>query len=255
MGIENLSEIEITIGICDTIFVIISLIIGIKMLSKYIKLKRRFFLTAALAWILLSVTWWGGVLSFFLYIMFEKKLNYILILILNNATVAFALMLWIYTICLVIYPERKKIILSIFLIICISYEILLLILIFISPNMVATISGTYFIKPQLFVIVFKLFAVITLLITGIIFSKKSLKSKDPEIQWKARFLSLAFISFFISIFEVLYVGVFFESVSILTIIVIIVFRIFLISSVFEYYLGFFLPDKIAKWLIKEKEKI
>ncbi|MBD3340898.1 MAG: hypothetical protein GF353_17450 [Candidatus Lokiarchaeota archaeon] len=247
-----MSTIEITFGICDTIFVVVSSIIGIKLLLKYVKFRKTVFLTAPIAWLLLSVAWWGVSLSFIMYVLFKIRLNYILYLIIYNATIPLSLIFWIYTYCLIICPEKKKIIVSIFSTVCIIYEILLWILIFSSPELVATISGIYFIVPQLFAVIFKMFAVLVVLFTGIILAKRALNSGYPDIEWKGRFLLLAFVSFSISLIEVVYVGLFFEEISLLTVPLIIVFRILMISSVFEYYLGFFLPEKLANWLIKEK---
>ncbi len=78
-----------------------------------------------------------------------------------------------------------------------------------------------------------------------LFTRKSLESDDKKTQWKGRFLILAFISFTIG--STLEVMLFLDPPEILRTIV----RIILILSTIEYYLGFFLPDRLAAWLIKE----
>ena len=95
MGFENLTEIEIIVGIFDSVFVIISIIIGIKLILKYFSHKQVSLITIGLAWIFFSITWCGGALSFFLYIMFDTVLDHTLFLIIANAFSPIALICWI----------------------------------------------------------------------------------------------------------------------------------------------------------------
>jgi hypothetical protein len=93
------------------------------------------------------------------------------------------------------------------------------------------------------VIVFQVFAIATALITGFLFSKKSFESEDPKMRWKGRFLLIAFISFT--------VAALFDVGIPVTPATLVIARLILISSSFLFYLGFFLPEKLAKVLIKE----
>jgi hypothetical protein len=72
---------------------------------------------------------------------------------------------------------------------------------------------------------------------------ESFKSNDQKHRWKGKFLLLAFISLTISLVC--------EGLMELTPSIYLFIKILHISSAFEYYLGFFLPDKIANLLIKE----
>ena len=73
------------------------------------------------------------------------------------------------------------------------------------------------------------------------FSVKSIKVDDPEIKWKGKFLLIAWFSFTI--------GAILDAALPLTEITLIIVRLILISSSIEFYLGFFLPDQLAKRLI------
>jgi len=90
--------------------------------------------------------------------------------------------------------------------------------------------------------IFQAFAILSALLTGVLFALKSFKSGDATIRWKGRFLLIAFISF--SAAAIL------DSGFALGIIGVIIIRLLLISSAIEYYLGFLLPDRIAKRLIR-----
>lgn len=253
MGIEEISQIELTIVFFDIIFVIISTIISIKTILKYFSLRKKVFLTAGFTWLSLSTTYWSTSLACIYHLLFERPINSQFYIAVNNVQTGFILMFWIYTFCLLIYPERKKAILIPFFTITIILETILIVLIIVAPYYVATITGYCMIKPEIYSIIFKFFVLIVIFISIAIFYRESMKSEKPEIRWKASFLLLAMISYGISLFEIVYVGFFIESITIITLIVIIIFRFFLISSAIEFYLGFFLPNKIAKWIIKEEE--
>lgn len=81
-------------------------------------------------------------------------------------------------------------------------------------------------------------AIITALVTGLLFSIKSIKVDNPEIKLKGKILLVAFISFsFAAILD--------ATVSDVTFLLILI-RLVLISSAIEYNLGFFLPKFLTK---------
>ena len=243
MGIEQLTDIEIIEGIFDIMFVLISMFTGVKLVLKYFSHKQISLITIGLAWIFFSLTWSAGALSIILIIFFDILLDKTVFLIMANAFSPIALVCWIYSFCKLLYSQYIKYIVPAYVIICTIYELLLFYLIFTAPELVAVFYGTFFYRPQLFTFIFYVFGVTSILITGILFTIETFKSIDQKLRWKGRFLLLAFISLTISI----------TLNGILTISPVIYFfiKILQISSAFEYYLGFFLPEKIAKFLIKE----
>ncbi|MFX0060544.1 MAG: hypothetical protein ACFE8J_19795 [Candidatus Heimdallarchaeota archaeon] len=145
----------------------------------------------------------------------------------------------------IIYPDYEKKILIISLVLVIPYEIVLIIFLLIDPNLVATKVGTFNSVPRLYVMIFDLLALLITITTGILFSRMSMKVDDPEIKWRGRFLFIAFISFT--------VGAGIDALFPLTEISLVLLRLLLISSAIEYYFGFFLPDKLANLLIKDRK--
>ncbi|MFX0072691.1 MAG: hypothetical protein ACFFAO_16525, partial [Candidatus Hermodarchaeota archaeon] len=127
---------------------------------------------------------------------------------------------------------------------CILYEIILFFLIFNAPDLVGSFYGIYYFRPKLIPLIFYGFAVITVFITGLLLTNESFKSNDQKHRWKGKFLLLAFISLTVSLTC--------EGLVEITTINYIFIKILHISSAFEYYLGFFLPDKISNLLIKEE---
>ena len=245
MELKDLTILELLHGTFTLTLVIISIIIGIKILIKYFSTKRIEHVTLGLAWIFLSSAWWGSTFTFLSIIFFARTLDNFTFFLIGNLFIPIALMAWIYSLSHIIYPELEKKIVMLFLVICVPYEITLIIFLLIDPNIIGTKVGTFNSIPNFFVMIFDIFALLTTIITGILFSRLSLKVDDPEIKWRGRFLLIAFISFSI--------GAGLDALLPLTEIPLIIVRLILISSAIEYYLGWFLPDPIANWLIKEEK--
>lgn len=246
MGIENLSQTELLYGSFSFIFVVISIIMGLKILIKYFEIKRIEFITIGLTWILMTSGWWRITLNFPLVILFDTELPHIIGITIDSIFIPVGVICWIYSFCKLVYPEMMKRIITIYLVICIVYEIILVILIIIDPDQVVTIISTFNSKYNLYPYLFSIFAILTFIITGILFARKSLQSEDQRIRWKGRFLLIAFILFTF--------GAIFDAGIRMDVITLIIVRSILISSSILYYMGFLLPDKVASWLIKEKQQ-
>ena len=243
MGLEGLTTIDIIHGSFGLIFMVVSLLIGLKILIKYFAIKRIELVTVAFTWIFLSTAWWGAGISFVTYVFYGFTLDLFWYLFVDNVFLPFALLLWIYSFCQLTYPTLKKKLIIIYAVICIPYEIFLIIFLLMDPNLIGTMEATFNSSNKLYVIIFQVFAIATALITGSLFSKKSFESDDPKMRWKGRFILIAFISFT--------VAALFDVGIPVTPATLVIFRLILISSSFLFYLGFFLPERIAKVLIKE----
>jgi hypothetical protein len=243
MGLEGLTTIDIIHGSFGLIFMIVSLLIGLKILMKYFSIQRIELVTVAFTWIFLSTAWWGAGISFVTYVFYGFTLGLFWYLFVDNVFLPFALLLWIYSFCQLAYPAWKRRLMLIYAIICIPYEIFLIIFLLIDPNLIGTMEATFNSSNKLYVIIFQVFAIATALITGFLFSRKSFESDDPKTQWKGRFLLIAFISFTIAaLFDV---GIPVNPITL------VIARLILISSSILFYLGFFLPDKLADILTQK----
>ena len=241
--IADLTELDIFRAIFTLIFVIISLIVGIKILLKYFENKNKEVITVGLAWIFISSPWWSLSINFITIILFNYQLDPELHLLFMVGFIAPAFICWIYSFSVLAYPEKKNIIFLPYFFVCIVFEIFFIAFLFIDYNLIAAYEGGFTYRRTLFTTLFQLFIVVSLVITGIIFGIKSIKLETPEIQWKGRFFTLAIASFFIaSALEIFSTG---------NLVLQLVNRIILSFSAITYYLGFFLPSKLADRLIKE----
>ncbi len=242
-SIGDLTELDIFRAIFTLVYVIISIIVGFKILLKYFKFKNKDFITIGLTWIFICSPWWTLSINFITIILFNYQLDPALHLFIMAGFIPIALICWMYSFSNLVYPELKKKIFVPYLIICLIYEVIYIAFLFIDYNLIATYEGGFSYRRTLFTIIFQLFAVGTTVITGLIFGKKSLKSENPTIRWKGRFFIISVISFTVAgVLEIFSTG---NLVLQLTI------RVILSLSAIEYYLGFFLPSKLADKLINE----
>ncbi len=243
MGIEELSELDILHGIFTTLFVVISLLVSLRILLKYFEHRRNELITVGLAWMGISTPWLGNSLSFLMYVLIGYRLELVPYLFMENVFIPLALLCWIYSFSMLVYPRSVKKITICFSVICIPFEIFLIIMLIINPEFIGTLEGMFDSKHTIIPNIFRVFAIFVVLITGILFARESMKSEDKSVQWKGRFFLIGMISFA--------VGAFLDAVLTFTPLELVLVRLLLISSSIEYYLGFFLPDAIANRLIKK----
>ncbi|MBD3256225.1 MAG: hypothetical protein GF383_14095 [Candidatus Lokiarchaeota archaeon] len=244
MALSDLTQIEFVYGGLSFLFVVISILMGLRILLKYFEYKRVEMITIGLAWILMTSGWWRITFNFPLVILFGLEVPHVLGIILDSIFIPIAVLCWMYSFSVLVYPNYLKVIMIIYGIICISFEIFLISLISIDPSLVVTIYSTFNSKYTIYPYIFMIFGIITFIITGILFTRNSLKSNDGRIRWKGKFLLAAFICFTI--------GAVFDAGINMDIITLVVVRSILIVSSILYYLGFLLPDWLAKILVKDK---
>lgn len=239
----ELEFVEILQVIFSSIFVFISIIVGLLLISKYFKYKERNYLLVGVTWIGITTPWLSGVISFPLMIFFGTSLSIEVRFIIGIAIVPIVLVIWLVIFTDLVYREKQKLILGVYTIICICFEIVFFIFLFTDTSLIGTYTGPFKVDWTPFIELTTLFFIITALITGILFAKTSMKSMNPEIRLKGKIILIAFLSFV--------VGAFLDSIIPITPIVVVFTRLLLISSAIEFYFGFFLPEPIKKILLKQ----
>jgi len=241
---DTIKSFEILYGVLSLIFVIIALIIGIRILTKYFELRRKELITVGLALIFLSSAWWGSAFSFLRYIIFSYEFSQIEFILFGDAFIFIAVICWIYSFLTLVYPNLLKKVMPIYVIISALYEILLFYFLIVDPDQIATIEGHFNSEHSLFGLSFIIFSLASVLITGIIFARESMKSTSPKLKLKGQFILTGILSFTI--------GGIFDAGGFTNPIILILIRILLISSAIEYYLGFLMSDRVATFLIGNK---
>ncbi len=242
MAFTDLSYLDLLRGSLSLAFVIIALIIGLRILLKYFKFKNKVFISVSLTWIFLSASWWWPSFNFLNIGLFGFRLSNLSYLILANFFIPLAILFWIYSFSSLNLQNKNKIIVAILGLISVLYEIVLFVLLFTYPDLIGVEITPGVISRTPLTLGFAIFAILIAFIMGIIFAFNSIKSDDPKIRWKGRFLLIAFIFFTL--------GAGLDAISWTNPIIVVMIRLLLILSSFAYYFGFFLPEKMANWLIK-----
>jgi hypothetical protein len=240
MGIEDLTQLEILQSVFAIIFVSISLILGFRILFKYFTLKNKELITIGLTWILMTSPWWGPSISFILIVLFDFGLNQFIYLFIGTAFLPLTIICWVYSFCHIAYPHLKKKIMSTYIVICVIYEIFLIIFLLIDPEIVGTMEGSVNARHNLYALLFDIFILITALTTALLLTRILIKSEEPPIRLKGWLLAIGITSFSI--------GAILDAALTMNALTLVLVRILLISSAIEYYMSFLLPTRIANWI-------
>lgn len=245
MALADLTQLEILQGSASLIYAVTGTIIGLIIASKYKVSKKKELLGVGISLGLLTAPWYGGGISFLTMIFFGYILDDSLYFFINYGLLAFALISWMYGISILLFPKwvKKNVIIS--LVICIPYEIILIILLVINPSMVGNKDGKFSSNAALLPTVFIIFGLFVSLITMAMFIRVCLRAENLKIKWKGRFLLIAVI--------LLVIGSFMDAIFSMTPAILIIVKIILMIRLVFSYLGWLLPEKVASWLKKDKE--
>jgi hypothetical protein len=222
-------------GISSTILVFISVLVGIRIIIKYFESKRREFIFFGCTWILIVQPWYPSMVSFFVAL-FGGELTLTQYLWLE-ITIPFSLLFGIAAVTELLYKESQKLLVFVFIIIEGLFEIVFIFLLINDPTVIGTLKENMIIYGVLTkIFIYTMLGVI--LVAGILFTKESAKSDEPEIRLKGKILTLAFFLFTIgTIIEVSFTP---------EIVLFFITRPILIASALTFYWGFFLPNFLKK---------
>jgi len=241
-------------GAFSLIFVIISLIIGFSILSKYTKFKSRLYVLVGIAWIGVANPWFPDSISFIMNLIWEENLNINWYFIIGNCFIPIALLAWLIAFTDMIGKKRQKVVVSLTIILSIAFEIVFFYLLFTNPAAIGVIGARPFtVDFGDFILVYLIIVIIVMFSTGIVFAQKSVKSDNKEVRVKGKLLRAAFITFTIAaVFDSLLGTIFEDPTDPLLAIMVVVVRVLLIFSAIEFYGGFLLPRWMHSIFIREK---
>ncbi|MFX1377686.1 MAG: hypothetical protein ACFFA4_01205 [Promethearchaeota archaeon] len=243
-------------GSFSLIFVIISLIIGITILSKYFEYKNRLLILVGISWIGVANPWIPDSVSFLMILIAQTPLDTGWYFIIGNCFLPIALITWLTAYTDMIRKKSQKKVITTTIILSIIFEIIFFSLFFIDLNLIGTIdplSRPFTADFGIFITIYLMIVIIVMLVTGIIFAQKSVKSDDREIRLKGKLLRAAFITFTVgSVFDSLLGAIFEDPTDLFLSIMVVVVRILLILSALEFYGGFLLPRWMKEIFIKNE---
>ncbi len=243
---EELNLTQILQGSGSLIFVSITALIGIIIISKFFKYKNNTFLMIGIAWIGITFGWVPDVINFILYLTGNPFLPDTVYLTIVFAFLPWFVLLWIAGLSKLLSFKKKSIIILVFFIIALILDIAFFILLFMDTDYIGTQVGPFHYNFSDFTVILSISLLAIVLITGIKFAYESLKSDEKAIRLKGKFLILAFLLFTAgAVLETMFS-------TDLTEITVVLVRVLLVSSSISFYLGFILPDWAKKLLLKNK---
>lgn len=225
-------------AITSLIFIVISVLVGFTLVSKYFKSKDKMLIYVGIAWIIIVEAWMPSAINLIYMLITTVSLPIETRVIIGNLFIPFGIVLWTFVVTQLVFTKYKKLLVIIFVILGIVFEVIMFYSIFNDISLFVDISSdplntNYSIIGMSFQVVF---SIITL-VTGLSFSWKSIKHDNPEIKLRGKILFTAFTSFLIgslfSIVDLYLIG-----------------SIFLITSSIFFYFGYILPDWIKSRFIK-----
>ena len=240
----SLEPLDIINGVFSIIFVAISIMVGLIILSRYFRYKEIAYFYVGSTWMLLSSSWWPSCISFLVALSNSVGITENLYFLIGNVFVPLAVVLWLFAFTEFLYNEKRKQILMIVGIYGLFFEILFFIFLFIDPNIIGVLNPPVDVNYRYFIMFFLLSFLAIVVVTGVLFARLSLQSDDPEVKLKGKLLIVAYIAFTI--------GALLDSSIPLNAILIIFTRLILIASALFWYGGFILPRWMRKFFLKKK---
>lgn len=239
----ELTPLDILNGSLSIFQVIIYLIIGISLISKYSKYKSRPLLFMGITMILLTEVWFTHGLALILVLTTGSGLSPQTFFIISYTLVPWAMVCWMIVITELMYKELQKGILSIYVIFGIIFEILFFTILFIDYRLIGELYTPVEVHNSSLMTGYLLIILINVFITGFLFFRESKKSNDPEIRLKG--------SLFVAGSTLFVVASILDTFA-LNFVVLIIVRIVFIFSGIAVYGAFLLPDWMKKLFLKEE---
>lgn len=237
----SLTQTDFIFGLLSFLTVLTCFIVGIIIASRYIKHKEKTFLFIGIGICGFYIPWWPSGFAF-LYALFTDgaKISPPLYFLIGNALIPLFIVFWTYGISLLTNPQRKWLIPGIYAIITIAMDIYLFYFLLTDYSVLGTVSGYFDAQYNTLLSLYLIFINLSVILTGSVFVRNSLRSNDKKIQMKGKFLIIAFLCYFF--------GGVFDAGATISPFIIIISRIILISGAICFYIGFLMPKFIGKLL-------
>jgi len=236
-----LELVDLLNGLLVICIVIVFFTIGISVAARYFKHKQKLLLYVGIGWCGMAITYLFNGIMFLMFVTTGEILDPVIRFIGLTLTPYF-MFLWLIGITELLVKEKQKIILISWSIFGAFYEIFFIYFLISDPSGIGELKPPNDTKFTFFVVIYLMTVLLIILITGISFGYKGLKSDNPDTKLKGKFLSIAFCSFVI--------GAILELFSTISIIILVIGRFVVMSSAVEFYIGTILPERIKKFFKK-----
>ncbi len=239
-----LELVELLQGGFALIYFIITLIVGLKIASRYFENKNIEYLLIGITWIGLAMVWSSDAFNFVLIVLLNSDpLSSEAYLIIGIGFIPVYVLCWLYAFTELLYKNYQKKIVLLSFIYLLIYEAFFWYFLFSDISILGTFKGPFYIEYNYFVIITSILVILIFIITATKFSLASLKSENPEHVLRGKLLLVAVYSFAIAALL--------DSSIPLSPLIVVITRLILITSSIEFYMAFVLPKWVKNLFIKE----
>ncbi|MBD3341926.1 MAG: hypothetical protein GF353_22680 [Candidatus Lokiarchaeota archaeon] len=186
----------------------------------------------------LAFPWIPDAINLILILFFQTMLSEIVYFVIVLATLPVPLFCWLFAFTDFRFKEGQKIILIVYLLAAIAFEVVFFLLLFQNVRLIGRFLGPFQPEYTLFIQVY-LFAIIAVFfITGVLFFIQSMTSESRQVKLRGKLILVAFFLFT--------TGAIFEVIVPFIPIFVVITRLILILSSFSFYMGYILPEWTKK---------
>ncbi len=251
MLFQEISQLAHISGITAVISNSIALTLTVIIFSKAIKERSRIILEFGFCIFFTVSPWFPSGYGYLYLIITGVPLPYPSYILTGNLFLPLAIIFWLDIYFITVKPDKRNLGLIIYTIFSITFLIYLIFYLFLAPDapvheMIGVFdnpTNPFDIDYKMYVLAYLSVSILLACATGIHFAIKSIKINEKEIQWKGRFLLVAFICFGLAASA--------DAVIPMTEIALVIIRIMLASATICFYLGFILPKWIKKIVFRK----
>lgn len=230
-------------GLLSLLYVIVSPLMGILVMSRYFKYKEKAFIFIGLSIGAIACPWWPSAVSFLSHVLFNQLISVQLYFFLGNAFAPIFTYIWLIGMNILLFDGKNKKFLAVYAIIFSMMEIIFLLLLFLAPTLIGDLDPFHLnVDYHGFMMIFLIMIVITIVSTGLTVAIRTMKSQNPLIKLKGRVLFFSFV--------IWAVAATFDSSIPMPIVGVIIVRTMLIFHTIGFYIGWIMPQFAQKFFTK-----
>jgi uncharacterized membrane protein YgdD (TMEM256/DUF423 family) len=235
----ELTQYEMTTGIVIMIIMILQLGLAVILLAKYFSTKDKRVLYFSLFMTFGTFSFIAISINFINILLTGESIGLFLYLLIAFGIAPLSLVFWMILITELIYKDKRKIILGIFLIYWIAFRIAFFYIFFTDIDSLATNIWVGGLQVGIFLRVVMITQLILILVTSILFFRESHKSENKEVRLKG---TLFLLGILVLVGSMLIFSITGNSIFVL---------IFMIPAILFFYGSLAMPEWVKKNLIKE----
>ena len=239
----TLGPIDYVNGITSIIYFVTSIIIATVIILRYFKYKNVTLILFGLATIGLVWPFLSTILSFLTYIFTGSPLPDQVYFLIGNVLLPITTTVWFYAVIKVTHEGKEKMVSGLVFLLFIVLDIIYIILVFIRPEIIGKKLSEIDVEYIGYGLCYLVLALTFVWIGLTIFLRDVFKSISPEAKLKGKFLLIGLLTYTIAST--------FDGFLALDIPLLVLMRILLMISSFEFYIGWILPDPVKKLIMKE----